>query len=183
MLSIRSLAVAAVLLCGGSFAAGRGCRPAPVAVHDTVADTAHQIAASTTQTTQATDTRAKTVTRVITRTVVVKPDGTKIERDRTATTGERTETKAATVSQATAATVTDTTHSAEKTTTPVRLDPSWRFALSLEWSTANLNLRPLGRAEGEARLAGPFWAFASIAPPVLGQTLDVRFGLRLVAEW
>ncbi len=67
-------------------------------------------------------------------------------------------------------------------TPPAPAEPRVRLDIAAEWSADRLQLKPTLRAEGEVRAAGPLWLYVSVAPPVLGQALDVRGGVKLVWE-
>ena len=179
MLSYRNLGILGATLCVTSFAGGRGCRPAPIKTVVTVHDVVHETSQTTTAATQTAD--AVRHSRIETKTLVTRPDGTRIISDRIATDGQvsETHTVATSVNNSTVSEAKDS----KTVSTPIRLDPSWRLSLNLNWDAMNLRPRPDLRVDLAARLWGPFWAQTSIAPPVLGQSLNVRFGVALVFEF
>jgi hypothetical protein len=174
---VGAIGAGACLLVG--FGAGRGCRPVPVA---TVATSQTKSAADSHQATSAASTTNQESTKkVTTRTRITEPNGAKVDQVKVEVDGVVTQ------NQVTAASTADlhltSTLDSKTVSTPVRLDPGWRLSLSLEWDTKSFDLQPTLRAGVEHRISGPFWAYGEVSPPVLGQSLDVRLGVRLAFEW
>jgi len=152
--------------------------------------TAHEVARTDTHAEgrAVAEVRAAVVTRareaVDTTTTIARPDGTRIrvERRRVAEVESRAASAAVTVAEVT----TDAHQTVTRDTVTVTSSapaPRFRVAAVAEWSSTALAVVPAVRFEGEYRVKGPLWLRASVAPPVLGQRLDVRAAVVLAFEW
>ena len=175
----------ALALAAGGYVTGRAGRPPPLKIVTTV----HDVQTVTVERVVEAKVDARTVEAAHTRTVVVErwrtPAGAVHERVATTTTGESSTTTTAAVElehdQEYKVETTDT----RTTSTPVDLKPSWRVALRGEWTAPGLKLAPelVASVSVRVRRGWPVWAYLEARPPVLAQSLEVRGGLELAAEW